>query len=820
MWWWLTQTLVVASGLALLALLGSALRRWGRVSPSLEHLLWVLVLVKLVTPPWLEWPPAATARVAEWAAPAEIDSTLFADQAAPLVAVPYEQPRDVAVSEEPVTLELPFASSTEYHEPLVAAAIPASAERSSLESSAPIASQPASGVAVKLPAWDWSHLIRPVLFVWGLGCLVMGGTQLRRINRLRRLTATATAAPNELQQQVQRLATHLGVRAPRVLLLEHTGSPFLWCWGRPTLYWPAELTASADLRRLQGVIVHELAHLKRRDHWTGWLELAATCLWWWCPLVWLARRRLRAAAELACDALVLQTLPGERRSYAGSLVEISEHVSRRAWATPALGAAGEARHTLERRLVMILKETCPRRLSWGGMALVATAALLAAPAWTTGKPADEPTLEEDVVVDDELSEEIPADAGDVDGLEERAADESLADLQRRRSQLFKANYPLDHKKVRAIEERLAALKQSSGQGPSGGSGSPPSAGGAPGGDEVPVAAGAPPGAGLPGLPGGTPASGRGGGMPPEADPFAEGGGNPFAQQVKEVELDDRGQPIVRRPKQETVLKVFKLKHRSTEEMLQVITSFLSQSDSTRETPVAEQPAREGGYGRPGGGYGRGGAAAGYGPPRGGAGYGRPGGGGGYGRQGAGGYGAPGGYGGLGFSTQASTSPSPAGEGSAPEVDLRPYYASARSFPDGLRIVPLRNRGLAARGPKGSVDKVADIIQAFDVPKGDPIGKLERFGNLRVFNFEHASADEVAALISELGINVQVVEARNRGAGASTGSPSEDEGASGGTLIVTGPAEALAELEELIKSLDPAPSAKGGGGPLPEVAPRR
>jgi len=52
---------------------------------------------------------------------------------------------------------------------------------------------------------------------------------------------------------------------------------------------------------LDGLIVHELAHVRRRDHWVGWLELLTGLLWWWNPLYWYARHQLRENAELACD---------------------------------------------------------------------------------------------------------------------------------------------------------------------------------------------------------------------------------------------------------------------------------------------------------------------------------------------------------------------------------------------------------------------------------------------------------------------------------------------------------------------------------------
>ena len=53
---WFVETTLVASGLAVVAALASRLRSIG---PTARHVLWLVVLVKLMTPPLVSWPWAA-----------------------------------------------------------------------------------------------------------------------------------------------------------------------------------------------------------------------------------------------------------------------------------------------------------------------------------------------------------------------------------------------------------------------------------------------------------------------------------------------------------------------------------------------------------------------------------------------------------------------------------------------------------------------------------------------------------------------------------------------------------------------------------------
>src|SRR5438552_991963 len=80
--------------------------------------------------------------------------------------------------------------------------------------------------------------------------------------------------------------------APPVLVVAGLASPVVWGLGRPRLLWPAALLGRLSPDGERAAIVHELAHLRRRDHWVGWLQLAASCVWWWSPLFWHVRRQV------------------------------------------------------------------------------------------------------------------------------------------------------------------------------------------------------------------------------------------------------------------------------------------------------------------------------------------------------------------------------------------------------------------------------------------------------------------------------------------------------------------------------------------------
>jgi beta-lactamase regulating signal transducer with metallopeptidase domain len=239
-------------------------------------------------------------------------------------------------------------------------------------------------------AGAWETLSAALTVVWLLGCvcwLAVAGGRLARFNRLLK---HAEAAPILLRSLATELAGRMGVRCPPVVVVPGAITPLVWCcWGKPRLVVPAALVERLDLEQVRTLLAHELAHVRRRDHWVRWVEFAVLAAYWWCPLAWWARQQLQQAEEECCDAWVVWALPEAARSYAAALVDTVDFLSGARPVLPVAASGLGHLHLLKRRLTMILRGTTPRALSGGGLAVVlllGAALLPLMPTWAQEPP--------------------------------------------------------------------------------------------------------------------------------------------------------------------------------------------------------------------------------------------------------------------------------------------------------------------------------------------------------------------------------------------------------------------------------------------------
>lgn len=136
--------------------------------------------------------------------------------------------------------------------------------------------------------------------LWLAGVVV--GTSLACLRMWRAREALLRGAVPLEGDLAQRAAMRLRMRAPRVLLGDC--GPAVFGILRPTVVVPRRVAAELDALALEHVLLHEFAHVKRRDLLAQALFGALNVLYWFHPLAWVARRRAYAARELLCDALV------------------------------------------------------------------------------------------------------------------------------------------------------------------------------------------------------------------------------------------------------------------------------------------------------------------------------------------------------------------------------------------------------------------------------------------------------------------------------------------------------------------------------------
>ncbi|MBI4263128.1 MAG: HEAT repeat domain-containing protein [Acidobacteria bacterium] len=145
-----------------------------------------------------------------------------------------------------------------------------------------------------------------------------------------------------------------------------------------TVLLPPESAAWSDDRR-RVVLLHELAHVARRDCLAQAVAQLARAVHWFNPLAYLATSRLRAEQERACDDLVLAA-GTDAPAYADHLFEIARGFRAEgcpAWATLAMARPSQ----LEGRVVAILDD-CRNRVPparWARAAVGAVAAALLLP---------------------------------------------------------------------------------------------------------------------------------------------------------------------------------------------------------------------------------------------------------------------------------------------------------------------------------------------------------------------------------------------------------------------------------------------------------
>lgn len=155
----------------------------------------------------------------------------------------------------------------------------------------------------------------------------------------------------------KRVATAIWER-DRIWWCEGIDSPFVMGVIAPKIYMPYGMSEDA----FQYILQHEQMHIRHKDPVVRLVGVTAVCLHWWNPLVWYGIHKMNQDMEMFCDEAVMKDASIEdRKIYADILLDFAIRQS----GYPAVLAFGES--NTEQRVGHVLKE---RRTKWVASVLV------------------------------------------------------------------------------------------------------------------------------------------------------------------------------------------------------------------------------------------------------------------------------------------------------------------------------------------------------------------------------------------------------------------------------------------------------------------
>ena len=202
-------------------------------------------------------------------------------------------------------------------------------------------------------AW-YAFIVWAVIALTALARVVLATFQLRRL-RSHAMPVEKESLPAEMCALIEEAQKS---RPVSVLVSDRLEVPTAIGFRNPAVIFPAWMVESTPAEELKYILLHELAHLRRRDDWTNLAQKILKALFFFLPSVWWIERRLSLDREMACDDAVL-VHSGTPVGYAECLAHVAERSFLRKQIALAQAAVGRVRQ-LTQRVTRILDPDRPR----------------------------------------------------------------------------------------------------------------------------------------------------------------------------------------------------------------------------------------------------------------------------------------------------------------------------------------------------------------------------------------------------------------------------------------------------------------------------
>jgi beta-lactamase regulating signal transducer with metallopeptidase domain len=159
--------------------------------------------------------------------------------------------------------------------------------------------------AIGGPVWEMTQGRTAVALavIWITGAFTM---LARLISRLRREHRQIQVTADRKNVASSFVANGISVIFDSMYLAPAVGGVLY-----PRILLPVGIDRLLNRQELDAVLLHEMAHAKRRDNLIRLLYEVSVCALWFHPLIWLAGMRMALYRELSCDESVIQHAHGQ-----------------------------------------------------------------------------------------------------------------------------------------------------------------------------------------------------------------------------------------------------------------------------------------------------------------------------------------------------------------------------------------------------------------------------------------------------------------------------------------------------------------------------
>jgi beta-lactamase regulating signal transducer with metallopeptidase domain len=329
-WMALSSVIILAAGIIALLLF--------RKSAAWRHQIWLNMLIGI----WLL--PTATWIVQEmnwnWTPSNKKHNTVFDSRAASTPATPTIEPAlDKNETSQPGTL---FSTTTQLSTPPTVP-IPSNQDKKTLR--------------------EWIHPAKAALFwTWLSGTLFLCSRWMIGWWRLRQIIRHSSPINQRTTTEIlKRTVDNLDMKCcPRIHTSQQITTPMVIGTWNPSILLPFPQLQEISPPELEQILIHECAHIQRRDHWVWLLQRIGRTICWINPLYHWMHAELSRAREELCDNHVLQQWTG--LDYAQTLAKVSNKWHQHDPMITGL-AIGFRKHQLVHRVETLLDQTADHRSS-------------------------------------------------------------------------------------------------------------------------------------------------------------------------------------------------------------------------------------------------------------------------------------------------------------------------------------------------------------------------------------------------------------------------------------------------------------------------